>query len=661
MAGPTTRFSYHLPLVYGAAARSIPTPTEQQNRLQALWVAEAGRDSDERVESSTAASLPRKLHSKAAIYLAENRRIDQLRRQKLPQLKKYVSSHRQAHPFPTGRRKSRHESWTTCLHSSIGTARYYAPTLRNSPCASQSAKIVQKAWRRYSQKQFWATYFSYVRASVQIQRTMRGVLARKLVRVWYLSQLRFVSKIQATYRSFLYQRVLATKFRWEHYNATVIQRYTRGCFGRRRAITVRRHIAALHIQMLWRGVVSRRRSDRLWLARKATVVQKHMRRFLAQRQTQAQRAAFHTAAAQIQRIFRGMRARMRIDEMLYDRETQNRKLVMDVLDAELLWYKEHVEKLQRRVDKSKLEAIVLQMEAEHRRTHIRVNDLECIYLDMQEQRIKMSPRAITDGWLYEMDAKIKAQRALITAAKLDAVFGHGYRYRLSVDKLFTLRRWRDDAIARRDELERWRVEEFLDYWERDMHHQAVLRARQRQQNIAHERRKWKVKQYTKEGKVLLAPPSRPSHVFCIGTSNLLAFAKQYQAEKSAVTTLTEQVALVSSAAQVEQATAMLRPLLDTFTHTYNGVHRALKQAPKPIQASQTLEPHPTTDAALERRETARTEAPLKRSPKKKTQRKATKDASVPWALLDQLAAERRKLQTEKALYAAFQKRAPPQS
>ncbi|KDO16306.1 hypothetical protein SPRG_18161, partial [Saprolegnia parasitica CBS 223.65] len=179
---------------------------------------------------------------------------------------------------------------------------------------------------------------------------------------------------------------------------------------------------------------------------------------------------------------------------------------------------------------------------------------------------------------------------------------------------------------------------------------AILRARQRQQNIADERRKWHVKPCTKEGKVRLHAIARESTVFCIGSSNLLAFSKEFQANKSAVTALTEQVALVSSTAQLEQAQTMLMPLLDTFTKTYNGVHQALQQVPPPPHAmaserSTSVDPPPATDIVLKK---------TKKTKKKKKvetsgQQRRTRDAHVPWSLLDQLAAEKTKLQTEKAL------------
>lgn len=51
--------------------------------------------------------------------------------------------------------------------------------------------------------------------------------------------------------------------------------------------------------------------------------------------------------------------------------------------------------------------------------------MESIYLDMQTQRLRISPRAIEHGWVEEMEAKMKIQRKLITQMKLDVIFGSG--------------------------------------------------------------------------------------------------------------------------------------------------------------------------------------------------------------------------------------------
>lgn len=55
--------------------------------------------------------------------------------------------------------------------------------------------------------------------------------------------------------------------------------------------------------------------------------------------------------------------------------------------------------------------------------------MESIYLDMQTQRMRVSPRAIEHGWVEEMEAKMKQQRALITKLKLETVFGLGLEFK----------------------------------------------------------------------------------------------------------------------------------------------------------------------------------------------------------------------------------------
>ncbi|ETV84866.1 hypothetical protein, variant [Aphanomyces astaci] len=433
MTRSNAKVTFHLPFIHGDKAKSTQTKEEQVNRLNSFWFCEAQRppsitDKDDRVEAPKASN----------IYVTENRRLQSLLVRRKPQ----------------HRVKPKKVPRPRIVDDLISLEYRY----------QQSAKVVQRAWRRFSARSFWQRYFLAIKAAVTIQRHVRGILCRKFVRVWYRSRLRFVSKIQAVFRGHLSRRVLQSQLQWEHYNVNVIQRWSRGHFGRRRARAARRHMAAERIQCLWRGVQSRQQSDRLWLGAKATTIQRHMRGFLARKHTQCQSQRCHAAAVAMQRLFRGTLARTRIDAMLRDRETHNRKVVMNVLDAEIAWQTAYIDKLQRRLAKSRLEVTVVELEVELHRLHVQINDMECIYIDMSDQRAKMSPRAITDGWLSEMEMKMATQRRMITAAKLDAIFGHGYTFKQHDAKLTDHRDRLARATFRKHQLVKWRTEEFVDYW-----------------------------------------------------------------------------------------------------------------------------------------------------------------------------------------------------
>ncbi|KAH9097453.1 hypothetical protein LEN26_016983 [Aphanomyces euteiches] len=619
---------FHLPFIYGAKAKATTLREEQANRLDSFWMCQASRciedPGDERVENQVKV----KWNARESIYLAENRRLESL-------------LNRKKRPHVIKKKKVR--------------PRIVDDMIRLEYQYQKAAKVVQRVWRRYSRRTFWQRYVIATRAATQIQRLFRGILCRKLVGVWHLSRLRFATKIQAMYRGHLYRRVLETRLQWEVYNATMIQRWTRGHFGRQRAVKVRQHMAALHIQCLFRGYQSRQDSDKLWLGSKATRIQKHMRRFLVQKYVRAMTTRYHKAAIAIQRIFRGTLARTKVDDILRERETHNRKVVMDVLDAEISWYISHVDKLERRLEKSRLHEIVVELETELYRRHIQVNDMESIYLDMVEQKVKMSPRAITDGWLSEMEGKIAAQRQKITLAKLDAVFGHGYEFKRSEALLNERRRVLDKAIFRKNQLIRWRNEEFLDYWSREMKHQALLREEAHRRNVADQRRKWAIKLYTKSGKVLLHPKKRnDDDNFTMANTNLLAFTKP---PPNPVDAIADQVKLVTVNSQLAQASAMFSPLLDRFSTTHSTIQQMTRDAhPPPKPPQETVETE-AKDTMIEAKEPSTSSMKAISPAREKLQAKhpqkiakpVPKSAHVPWALLDQLHAEKEKLKTQIAV------------
>lgn len=55
--------------------------------------------------------------------------------------------------------------------------------------------------------------------------------------------------------------------------------------------------------------------------------------------------------------------------------------------------------------------------------------MESIYLDMQTQRLRVSPRAIEQGWVEEMEEKMKLQRAAITQLKINTIFTLGLEFK----------------------------------------------------------------------------------------------------------------------------------------------------------------------------------------------------------------------------------------
>lgn len=91
--------------------------------------------------------------------------------------------------------------------------------------------------------------------------------------------------------------------------------------------------------------------------------------------------------------------------------------------------------------------------------------MESIYLDMQTQRLRVSPRAIEQGWVEEMEEKMQRQRAAITALKLETIFTLGLELKQKETQLLEYQRRIRELEEKRARFAIWREEEFLDYWE----------------------------------------------------------------------------------------------------------------------------------------------------------------------------------------------------
>ena len=105
---------------------------------------------------------------------------------------------------------------------------------------------------------------------------------------------------------------------------TVPHKYEHG--GRVKAYVKKGHIAAARIQCMWRGIVARVRSDKMWLNRCVVPIQTIVRRFLAKQRTANGRDELDAAATIIQSAFRCWVARRTVGNLYIDREFNYRSL-----------------------------------------------------------------------------------------------------------------------------------------------------------------------------------------------------------------------------------------------------------------------------------------------------------------------------------------------
>ncbi|RLN02301.1 hypothetical protein BBJ28_00003987 [Nothophytophthora sp. Chile5] len=265
--------------------------------------------------------------------------------------------------------------------------------------------------------------------------------------------------------------------------------------------------------------------------------------------------------------------------------------------------------------------------------------MESVYLDMQTQRMRVSPRAIEHGWVEEMEEKMKKQRTLITQLKLETVFELGLEFKTKESELLRFHQRIHQLEEKRRQFEIWRDEEFLDYWE-------------------------------------VLDEAKDKEVFCIGSTDTLALiqdkwrqrmevaedrgrvkddAEKERDTREHISDLTNQVALVAATAQIEQTKGLFDPVFQEIERSFDQVQRQQHAHEKRLAATRVERQRlqAVRDVAGDRNEHPTVVIPMdpeRAMDRQQRKRQLMQAAKVPWHLLDQMAAERHNLAQEKAMF-----------
>ena len=437
------------------------------------------------------------------------------------------------------------------------------------------AIVIQRFWKRQAVRKFWRLRVYQILQVTKIQAMVRGVIARRLVAVWYRERLQLAIQWQARIRGALRIRRFRRKLAREQAATPYLQKAVRGFLARRRFVYLRRTAAALPIQRLWRGCRGRFEADRRWLAPRATAIQTRARGVLARLRLARVSDERGALAAKIQRCFRGHFARQVRNVRLFDRETVFREALVAELAAEASWHFEVWHGRSRAFKRSNFEArearLVEALAEEERQVHA----LETNYVELVRQRRQLSPRGIDQGWREELNKDIKAHRADITATKLQCLFGSFMRLR-------GLREQRDAALAGvrearadTDQFNDWREAEVVEGIEREARYKRERKHESEKRRVAHERRRWQVHFHTPSGKPdkwrkpgrpwdprALAGPERAT--FSGGTSDVFAFNRSVEQMRlgsdESLQRVMSQVQTQNFLNEVQSMDALLAPL-----------------------------------------------------------------------------------------------------
>lgn len=431
---------------------------------------------------------------------------------------------------------------------------------------------IQECWRTYRARQHWSLVVAKSRSVTKIQRCVRGMLARTLVRVWLLRRSWLVIVSQACIRGYLVRKNVRATLRAEQAAVTSVQAVVRGYLARIRADFVRSSLAARSIQRRWRGCVARVMADRMWLNQEVSKMQKIVRGYLGRLRHAAASVEMNEAACIIQRNTRSLFGKWRRNEMLWQRETERRREFIQILRSEDEYHCELRDELivemteLLEVDKA-VEFARVQWEA----MQDQVNEKEFDLLAMQHERAIVDRRAIEQGWTTELDKFVDDHRRWVTNAKNEAIFVGAFYHRTLVARREEMQEKLDELNWQIEQIQGLRVQEAGELFQREAKHEWELNRRERRRRVADQRRKWRVKWYTDDGKVdkkrregyawdPRAFAGAERDVFNVGSVNLMAGTMDE--DVSGLELITQQVALQNAQNQIVQYGALLKPLFD---------------------------------------------------------------------------------------------------
>jgi hypothetical protein len=270
---------------------------------------------------------------------------------------------------------------------------------------SEAASRIQKSWRDLTKltRLKW-TVHCMLKART-IQKVVRGMVTRKWLGSWFQKRNYLTIRWQASFRRWRSNKYWGIQYSKELKGCIDIQRRFRGMLGRTRHREKRWSIACVAIQALWRGVVARARCDKIWLNRIVIPIQVVARKMIAKRVVGDIGGDLDEAALRIQMRFRMYRAKMRMGKALHDRELTYRDDVITMIIAEEEYCGEQLIKQAGRMGRNTLKPQLEQCAIEMHDSFDTIYDLENEYMETCRQREILSPRAVAQGWVVELDKK----------------------------------------------------------------------------------------------------------------------------------------------------------------------------------------------------------------------------------------------------------------
>jgi len=363
-----------------------------------------------------------------------------------------------------------------------------------------AALRLQKFWRKSKALIPWKYAVLCMKMAVRIQKIARGMITRVWVARWFNRRNTVVTMLQSKTRMMLSNKHIRPRLVGEQEAAKLIQRFVRGRTGRKKWKLAQYDIAALHIQALWRGVVARSRADRKWLDRVVVPIQTRGRRMVAMKNVKILRKEADAAALVIQKKFRSFCAIKRMTQALAVRDMRYRVDQILVLAAEEEDAQERLEKMTLRLLKRNFKDEAVEASKTLFSRYEEIRKWENDYIEYSRQREILSPRALMQGWIQDLDKNVYESREEVTRLKFQCLFDDQMKVHQIDHNLTEKVEEIENMAALRNRIAAWRDME-IDERRQKVTWTEIREARKKKRAaIGDEKRKWMVRFYTSDGK-----------------------------------------------------------------------------------------------------------------------------------------------------------------
>eukprot|EP00941_MAST-03F_sp_MAST-3F-sp1_P003498 g3498.t1 len=534
---------------------------------------------------------------------------------------------------------------------------------------TDAAVTIQRKYREAARIAFWKRHARESLAARNIQKIARGGLTRVMVARWWSRRNFLVCKMQSIIRGHNVRQKWHEKNKREQEACIFLQRCTRGWMGRKRWALEQMTRAATDIQRVWRGggrLCGRALADKMWLTGHVIKMQRNIRRFVHGRVGVARmHKEMNDAVTMIQRAFRGWLSEKARHRLLRNRSVLQRVLQVNKLRSEAAYLDEAIMELDRDLERAQLDSRLEAIKKEEAVGRGECHQLEFDFLAFEREKRRLSPRAIAQGFVKNIDENIAKYRELTTKSKLKMLFNVGRE----VKRLEDLRKKADGMMEKmqwdKSNFERWREEDMAVHWQRVADYRKRNRDKHKKQAISEQKRKWSIRFYTANGK-----PDRKRRygrpwdksVYANPDKMRMTMTGDFWTDFSKYENL---VKLQNTFNQYQQYGATLKPLMDTWENfgknlevagTHADVERELREARRlrrehyeqirQKEIAKEMAEDERERKAAEERQKRREERMLTKSQIAEEAKKLYKPRNRVWDLLESLDEGKEDLKTE---------------